>query len=80
MLSFTKNRDQPRNRQVYLTTPLDVTFTGVQVCLTTPADPLKIENIYNRQKSAQIKADKTNIMLRRMIVLQDRTPLPAYRV
>ena len=44
------------------------------------ADPLKIENIYNRRKSAQIKADKTNIMLRRVIVLQDRTPLPAYRV
>jgi hypothetical protein len=44
------------------------------------ADPLKIENIYNRQKSAQIKADMTNIMLRRMIVLQDHTPLPAYRV
>jgi hypothetical protein len=44
------------------------------------ADPLKIENIYNRQKAAQIKADKTNIILRRMIVLQDRTPLPAYRV
>ena len=31
-----QNRDQPRNRQVYLTTPLDVPFTGVQVCLTTP--------------------------------------------
>ena len=44
------------------------------------ADPLKIVNIYNRPKSAQIKTDKTNIMLRRMIVLQDRTPLPASRV
>jgi hypothetical protein len=47
---------------------------------TLHADPLKIENIYNRPKSAQIKADKINIMLNRMIVLQDRTPLPAYRV
>ena len=44
------------------------------------ADPLKIENIYNRPKSAQIKADKINIMLNRMIVLQNRTPLSAYRV
>jgi hypothetical protein len=44
---------------------------------TLHADPLKIENIYNRPKSAQIKA---NIMLNRMIVLQNRTPLSAYRV
>ena len=47
---------------------------------TLHADPLKIENIYNRPKSAQIKADKINIMLNRMIVLQNRTPLSAYRV
>ena len=36
MLSFTKNRNRPQNRQVCLTTPLDVPFTGVQVCLTSP--------------------------------------------
>jgi hypothetical protein len=47
---------------------------------TLHADPLKIENIYNRPKSAQIKADKINIMLNRVIVLQNRTPLPTYRV
>ena len=29
MLSFTKNRDQPRNRQVCLTTPIWIGMTGV---------------------------------------------------
>ncbi|MEL6572415.1 MAG: sulfatase-like hydrolase/transferase [Pseudomonadota bacterium] len=43
------------------------------------ADPLEIENLFDDPKSATVKTELTSVMLRRMIELQDRAPLPAYR-
>lgn len=42
-------------------------------------DPHEIENLYNEESAQGTKAQLTDIMLRRMIDLQDRAPLPAYR-
>jgi arylsulfatase A-like enzyme len=42
-------------------------------------DPEENFNLYALDSSAQIRADLTEIMLRRIIALQDRAPLPAYR-
>jgi hypothetical protein len=42
-------------------------------------DPEEVNNLYDDPGSAQIRADLTEIMVRRMIALQDRAPLPAYR-
>ena len=42
-------------------------------------DPEEITNLYALDSSAQVRADLTAIMLRRIIALQDRAPLPAYR-
>jgi len=43
------------------------------------SDPHEILNRYDDPEFAHIKADMTEKMLRRMIDLQDRSPLPAYR-
>ncbi len=43
------------------------------------ADPAEVENLFDDPSSAQIRATLTETMLRRMIELQDRAPLPAYR-
>ena len=42
-------------------------------------DPLEMENRYFDAGSAAVRHDVTERMLRRMIELQDRAPLPAYR-
>jgi len=43
------------------------------------SDPHEIHNRYNDPAFVKIKSDLTEKMLRRMIDLQDRSPLPAYR-
>lgn len=43
------------------------------------ADPLEVENLFDDPNAAAAKAELNSIMLRRMIELQDRAPLPAYR-
>ena len=43
------------------------------------SDPHEIHNCYNDPAFVKIKSDLTEKMLRRMIDLQDRSPLPAYR-
>ncbi|GAB5446250.1 sulfatase family protein [Gymnodinialimonas sp.] len=43
------------------------------------ADPEEVNNIYDDPAAADIRAELTEVMLRRMIALQDRAPLPAYR-
>lgn len=43
------------------------------------SDPNEINNLFDDASAAQIKAELTEVMLRRMIELQDRAPLPAYR-
>lgn len=43
------------------------------------ADPLELDNRYFDPKAAATRHELTEIMLRRMIALQDRAPLPAYR-
>ena len=42
-------------------------------------DPNEIENLFDDAGAADVKAELTETMLRRMIELQDRAPLPAYR-
>lgn len=42
-------------------------------------DPLEVENLYDAASAASVKAELTEMMVRRMIELQDRAPLPAYR-
>jgi len=42
-------------------------------------DPEENTNLYEQDSAKQIRADLTEIMLRQMIALQDRAPLPAYR-
>ena len=43
------------------------------------ADPTEVKNLFDDPNAAQVKAELTETMLRRMIDLQDRAPLPAYR-
>lgn len=43
------------------------------------ADPEEVHNLYADAAAAGIKSALTETMLRRMIALQDRAPLPAYR-
>ncbi|MGZ2259095.1 sulfatase family protein [Roseobacter sp. A03A-229] len=43
------------------------------------ADPGEAENLFERPTSQEVRHALTEIMLRRMIALQDRAPLPAYR-
>ena len=43
------------------------------------ADPGETENLYDRPAGRAARTNLTEIMLRRMIALQDRSPLPAYR-
>lgn len=42
-------------------------------------DPAEINNLYDDVDAAQIRNELTAVMLRKMIELQDRSPLPAYR-
>ncbi|MEM8576837.1 MAG: sulfatase-like hydrolase/transferase [Pseudomonadota bacterium] len=42
-------------------------------------DPHEVRNLYEAQEAARIRQDVTETMLRRLIELQDRAPLPAYR-
>lgn len=42
-------------------------------------DPDEIENLFDNPSAADIRHTVTDTMLRRMIDLQDRAPLPAYR-
>ncbi|MCR9137718.1 MAG: sulfatase-like hydrolase/transferase [Alphaproteobacteria bacterium] len=43
------------------------------------ADPLELDNLYGEPSVADAQHRVTDLMLRRMIALQDRSPLPAYR-
>lgn len=43
------------------------------------ADPDETVNLYDAPSAAGIQSEMTEIMLRRIIELQDRSPLPAYR-
>lgn len=43
------------------------------------SDPLEMHNLYDGPDHAGIRHELTEIMLRRIIALQDRAPLPAYR-
>lgn len=43
------------------------------------ADPDELRNLYDDPDSAPVRHAMTELMLRRIIVLQDRAPLPAYR-
>ncbi|MEM6305168.1 MAG: sulfatase-like hydrolase/transferase [Pseudomonadota bacterium] len=43
------------------------------------ADPSEVENLYDAKGSAEVRHALTETMLRRLIALQDRSPLPAYR-
>ncbi len=43
------------------------------------ADPDELENLYDDPSGEMARREMTEIMLRRMITLQDRSPLPAYR-
>lgn len=42
-------------------------------------DPDEVENIYDHPSGRSVRQGLTEVMLRRMIELQDRSPLPAYR-
>ena len=42
-------------------------------------DPQEMNNLYDDPASAEIRHDLTERMLKRLIDLQDRAPLPAYR-
>ncbi len=42
-------------------------------------DPDELVNLHDDPDHAAVRAELTDIMLRRMIELQDRAPLPAYR-
>lgn len=41
-------------------------------------DPDELSNLYQAPTAAAVRAELTELMLRRMIMLQDRAPLPAY--
>jgi hypothetical protein len=43
------------------------------------SDPTEVNNLFEDASAAPIRAALTETMLRRMIDLQDRAPLPAYR-
>ncbi len=43
------------------------------------SDPLEMRNLYEDAIHAETRSKLTDVMLRRMISLQDRAPLPAYR-
>lgn len=43
------------------------------------ADPGEVDNLYDQPSGQSARHDLTEIMLQRMIALQDRSPLPAYR-
>ncbi len=43
------------------------------------ADPNELRNLYDEPGAAEIRRTLTETMLRKMIELQDRAPLPAYR-
>ncbi len=43
------------------------------------ADPGEVENLYDHPDMQDTRARLTEIMLRRLIAFQDRSPLPAYR-
>ncbi len=43
------------------------------------SDPDEIHNLFDDPSGASIRHELTDVMLRRMIDLQDRAPLPAYR-
>lgn len=43
------------------------------------ADPQEMKNLYDDPASAEVRHDLTERMLKRLIDLQDRAPLPAYR-
>jgi len=43
------------------------------------ADPNEVNNLYDDPLALKIRHEMTEVMLRRMIELQDRSPLPAYR-
>lgn len=43
------------------------------------ADPGEITNLFDKESSVAVRQNLTEIMLRRVISLQDRSPLPAYR-
>ena len=43
------------------------------------SDPTEVNNLFNDASAAEIRATLIETMLRRMIELQDRAPLPAYR-
>lgn len=43
------------------------------------ADPDELDNLYDNAAAAPIRAELTETMLRRVIALQDRSPLPNYR-
>ena len=43
------------------------------------ADPLEMHNLYDDPKGQPARSELSELMLRRMIELQDRAPLPAYR-
>lgn len=43
------------------------------------SDPGEIANLFAQQSSQTVRSELTEVMLRRIIELQDRSPLPAYR-
>lgn len=43
------------------------------------SDPLEVKNLYDVPETAPVRNALTETMLRRMIALQDRAPLPSYR-
>ena len=43
------------------------------------ADPGEMDNLYDRSSALAIRHELSEVMLRRIIALQDRSPLPAYR-
>ncbi|MEX3015275.1 sulfatase [Gymnodinialimonas hymeniacidonis] len=42
-------------------------------------DPGEVDNLYDQPSAEQVRHHLSELMLRRMISLQDRSPLPAYR-
>ena len=43
------------------------------------ADPDELANLYDQPAGQTVRRELSEIMLKRMIALQDRSPLPAYR-
>lgn len=43
------------------------------------SDPLELENLFDQPSHTNLRQSLSEVMLRRMIELQDRAPLPAYR-